>query len=75
MFFASDPGLPFNNVIEAMQLYPDWKMVIIATSENLIEVPASAGNPVFSELFEYYEFSRGTEYGGSFQKGSSKKTN
>ena len=47
MFFTFVPGPPFSSLEEAMDLYPDWKMVADEAEVSKILYRAEQGEPAF----------------------------
>jgi hypothetical protein len=44
MFFTSEPSLPFETIREGMNLYPDWKLIVIEGDANFFQDMASTGD-------------------------------
>ena len=55
MFFSTDMTIPFENVKQVIQAYPDWKLRVVPGTESVFLYYASTGDPDFVSFWERLE--------------------
>lgn len=59
MFFTSSLGLPFHSLHEAMEHFPEWKLVQIKGSEHFIQNKLTKKPSVYNDYWDYIHTEEG----------------